>query len=503
MSKNNFLNKVYPIFLIFISINICLNIKHSIVLPYNIFTPPVDDKSTKEEIFLSLERNYIYSLLEIGNPPKKIPILFNFNDSFLSFRSDLNFLSILESSYTPSGSESFQDLENGKAKEELYFDKGIDKFIKNFTFLYQNLNKKSLNYYGCIGLQNFYLENNRKNILNPNFLYQLKKLELIDYISFSINQTSDTKGFINFNLEPNEYAPNLYSIKNKYITFVKGVESNIINKAVGKYLWNLDISLVYYRNHLKKQITINVDHYEMNEDQYSAILNPAYGLIKGPYSFRNLIKTDFFDEFMKNNVCTISKVNKLYFYSCNANYKEKLKQRFPAIYFYLLELNYRFVLDFDDLFYEKNGLLFFLICYDSGVFGDDKFSQISEWVLGKPFFKKYQFSFDVEKKIISFYENKKGYPHEQEKNTKDDINKKNIIKQLEKNKYLYVNRLLPIKNLIFISLSLFVIFVAFFCIFYNLRVSHIKFEKEKKMDEKGKNYVELKENLDSFGTENK
>ena len=425
---------------------------------------------------------------------KKSQFFFNFNDSSISFRSDLSFFSNLESSYNPFDSKSFQKLENGKAKENLYFDTGLETVIKNFTFLYPNLNKKSLNCFGCFGLQNFLLKNISELSLNPNFLFQLKQLELIDYISFSINQTSDTKGFINFNLEPNEYAPNIYSIKNKYITFVKGVESDIINQAAGEYLWNLDIGLVHYTNHLKKQITINVDHYEMNEDQYSAILNPTYGLIKGPFSFRNLIKDDFFGEFMKNNICTLSQANKLYFYSCDAKYKEKLKPRFPAIYFYLDELNYRFVLDFDDLFYEKNGILFFLICYDSTVYGDDKFAQISEWVLGKPFFNKYQFSFDVEKKIISFYENKKGYPHEKVKETKKEINTKNkTAKKFEANKYLYVNKLLPIRNLLFISFSLFIIFVAFFCIFYKLRVSHKKFVNEKKKEEKFKNYEELKE----------
>ena len=72
-----------------------------------------------------------------------------------------------------------------------------------------------------------------------------------------------------------------------------------------------------------------------------------------------------------------------------------------------------------------------------------------------------------------------------------------MIKE-KKEKELFINKLLPDKNLGFISLSLFIIFVAFLCIFYNLRVNHKKIEEEKKLeDEKNKIYVELKENLDN------
>ena len=495
MSRNIF------ILLIFISINFCLNKKKSLVLPYKIFFPPEDDKITKEQIYLSIERNYFYTLMEIGNPPKKIPMFFNFNDSSLSFQSDLKFLSILESSYTPSNSQSLK-IENQTALEDVLFDIEDVTIIKNLSFIYPNLKKDDLSYYINVGLQNFYKDIRKKNITYPNFLYQLKNLGLIDYMSFSINQTSDLGGFININLEPNEYAKEIYSNKSKYTMLVKGAESKLINKLCGEYLWNFDLSLVYYKNYEKKTITVNIDHFEIKKYQYTALLNPAYGLIKGPYEFKNLMKNDFFGEFMKTNICTNSQVNNLYFYSCDAKYKKILKEKFPPIYFYLLELNNRFVLDFDDLFYERNGILFFLICYDGTLYGQDKFSQISEWVLGKPFFNKYQFSFDVEKNKVTFYENKEGYSHQKmeikkKETDKENLNKKKMIKE-KKEKELFINKLLPDKNLGFISLSLFIIFVAFLCIFYNLRVNHKKIEEEKKLeDEKNKIYVELKENLDN------
>ena len=478
MVKNHYLLNFYLLFLFIASIQISINKKQSLVLPYKIYHPPLDGLSTKEEIFLSLHRNYFYTLFEIGNPPQKIPMFYNFNDSFLSFHSDSKFLSKFESSYNPSKSQSFKNLQNNTIQEDLLFNINNEKYFKNFTFMNLNNNKINENYYSDVGLQNFYKENLKKDVKYPNFLYQLKQLGLIDYISFSINQTSENEGFININLEPNEYAPTLYSNDKKYTAPIRTLESETINDMSGEFLWSLEISLVYYKNAQRKTITINIDHYELNEDQYSVLLNPAYGYIRGPFDYRNLIKKDFFDEFMKNNICSQSKVNRKHFYSCDANYRDQLKEKFPPLYFYYPVTNYSytytFVLDFEDLFYENNGILYFLVVYDNTGFGSDKFAHISEWILGKPFFDKYQLSFDVEKRRISFYENKNGYEKKiikksSVKNKNMTSNNKNNNVNLNGKNNLYLSELISIKNMAFISLSLFIIFLSFFCL-YKLRL---------------------------------
>ena len=112
MSKNCFSLSFFLIFLLIISFKISLNKKQSLVLPYKVYHPPLSAQPTKDEIFLSLQRNYFYTLFEIGNPPTKIPMFYTFNDSYIYFYSDSNFSSIFEeSSYIPSKSESFQNLE--------------------------------------------------------------------------------------------------------------------------------------------------------------------------------------------------------------------------------------------------------------------------------------------------------------------------------------------------------------------------------------------------------
>ena len=491
--------------LIFLSINLSLNKKQTLILPYKIIQPFIYEKSTKEEIFLSLERNHFYTLFEIGNPPKKIPILYTFNNSCISFCSKLNFLCEIQPSYNPSKSESYKLFEQNKAKEDLYFNIDYQKIIKKFMFIDPSKKKKNINYYGYIGLQNFYKDYSKGSVGKTNFLYQLKELGLIDYMSFNINQTSKDGGFINFNLEPNEYAPNLYSElnNNKFKIDVKGIDSPLINKASGELLWSLDIDYVYYKNYEHKRVSLEVVTFDLKEQQYAALLNPAYGIILGPYSFKQSIEKDFFDEFIKTDNCFISKANKIFFYSCKSNSRNKLEEKFPPINFHLKESNYTFVLNFDDLFVEVNGILFFMIGYDNSVYLQDKFSQISEWVLGKPFCDKYQFSFDVEKNKISFYVNKNGYTSKKNITRAPIFNDKFIRKML--NTHLYMKEILPTKNLALIAMSMFIIFVSFFCILYSLRknsaIHNIKGKSEAdiKINNK-KNYIELKESIEPKST---
>ena len=497
MAKNNYSLFLTIVFLLMISLQTVLSQKRSLVLPYKVYNIPVNEKATKEQIYQSMERNYIYTLLDVGNPTQKLPIFYNFNNSDIYINSAY----FAQSNFNPSNSQSFKKLDAKISQEDFTFIvNNEEKVIKNLKFLYNNENKDSHNYYAYAGLQNFYLENHRNNISKTNFLHQLKTSGLIDYLSFSINQTSEDGGFINFNLEPNEFEPNLYSDDEKYkiITNVKGVDSDMINEEAGEYLWSLDIDLVYYKNREEKMITVNTDSYELNQDQYSVILNPAYGLIKGPFEFRNLMRKDFFGYYIKNKICSLTQTEKLHFFSCDANYKEELKEDFPSLVFYNDEQVFKFILDFDDLFVEKNGILFFLICYDTTIFRADKFAQIAEWILGKPFFKKYQFSFDVEKKDVNYYINKKGTPPTEKVKAKpkNEYLNKSIDFNKVNNKNLYVNKLIHWKNLSFIALSIFVVFVSFFCISYQIRANHKKIKDEKK---KGKtddnNDIELKETL--------
>ena len=56
-------------------------------------------------------------------------------------------------------------------------------------------------------------------------------------------------------------------------------------------------------------------------------------------------------------------------------------------------LNVQFIFNYKDLFYKYKNKYYYLV-----VFSDENF-----WILGKPFFKKYQIIFDKDKKTIGYY----------------------------------------------------------------------------------------------------
>lgn len=452
--------------------------RKSIIFPFKVYQPKENKCSSQQEIFESKENNYIYSTFKIGNPPKEIPGLYFLYNSSLLINSNATFLFPFESDYIPSKSKTFINCENNKIQEQLIFNIENEEIIKNFTFLYLNQNKKDKNLYLRIGLQNFFKELNSNIIEPPNFLYQLKNHQLIDYISYSINYTSENEGFININIEPNEYAPNIYSDNKKFSTIVKGVTSKSINKF-GEYLWSMDIETIFYENQEKNMIFISEENYIPNEDQYHVILNPRYGAIEGPFYYKKLIEKDFFNELKEKEICSLNREHKKLFYVCKSSYKKEIKEKFPNLYFYNKDFNYTFELNYEDLFFEKNEYLFFLICFDTGMFGEDIFSEISEWIFGKPFLKKYQFSFDVEKRIINFYENLNGY-----------INNHDLDKNIKK--YIYLN-----KNLNYVIFFLIIIFLLFYYFSVNTKTWNKIVAKNTNKDksEKGKEYIEMEDIL--------
>lgn len=67
---------------------------------------------------------------------------------------------------------------------------------------------------------------------------------------------------------------------------------------------------------------------------------------------------------------------------------------------YHKELNFTFEIDLKDLFYKLNDMKYFLIIFNN-------FNPY-DWKLGLPFFQKYNFVFDIDKKTIGLYKRKGG-----------------------------------------------------------------------------------------------
>ena len=67
------------------------------------------------------------------------------------------------------------------------------------------------------------------------------------------------------------------------------------------------------------------------------------------------------------------------------------------IQFFNKDYNYTFELNPNELFIKNNNFYFFLVYFDH--------YPTDNWILGKPFLKKYQLTFDMDGKTIGFYTN--------------------------------------------------------------------------------------------------
>ena len=106
------------------------------------------------------------------------------------------------------------------------------------------------------------------------------------------------------------------------------------------------------------------------------------------------------EKIFNNNFChkeIVSRISKNFFYHCDydKNKINKLKKLFPIIKFQNKILNNSFFITIDDLIYIRDNHLYFLIIFEEGI--------KSDWVLGIPFLKKYNFSINQDSKKIYFY----------------------------------------------------------------------------------------------------
>ena len=134
-----------------------------------------------------------------------------------------------------------------------------------------------------------------------------------------------------------------------------------------------------------------------------------------PVEYMYLIEADFF----KKNNCTRNILEKN-FYNYHCNSLEDIKA-FPTIYLNHRSLGHTFEITYKDAFREYNGQYRCLIWFDM--------QYRHNWVMGKPFLKKYFFSYNVDKKNIAFYGiiNKEGEEEESGNDKSENVQKMEII----------------------------------------------------------------------------
>ena len=345
-------------------------------------------------------KNNIFSELNIGNPPQKTLINFNF-ELFSFFISSKNKTS---KGYNEHLSNKFKKIDDSIML--IYYEDERSSIMANYVcdlFTFKNI-ETNLTFYlafgfskneniinGSIGL-NFI--NKRKYSNEENFIFQLHKKNLIKETVFSIiynnnnNKKKDFSGSILIGNYPHEIDKN-FDIEN-----FKFINSEINFRFE---TWGIFFNSIEYEN-------------KIDDLNYASLNNNIEGII-GSRNYQNFLYEKYFKNYINKKLCKEQNFlnNQFIVYVCK---KEIDYLNFSSIYFNHDLFNFSFVLESKDLWIENNNEIYFMIVFSTKI--------TNSWTLGEIFLRKYKFVFDLDRKIIGFY-------NENNKNIKNQLYNKIII----------------------------------------------------------------------------
>ena len=389
------MNKIFFLTLILL----IYKIKNSNVLriPFKTRSFQPQTSSNINSYILSLIHNDIYISLEIGSPSQEII-------SFLKFEEFPFFISGTSISFS-----QYDETKSSSFKSELYphvFLEGKEKIkwglVSNDTFKIfnsQNNQKEKIDLINFvlvtetrtdsssnIGLM---IPNEYSSIPEISFIYQLKKSKIINEYNFMINYTDISKGEGEFIIGtcPHIFEKEKYNQKN-YVT------NNAIQKP-NYMVYGLNFDKIFFGKNRDKKI-----------GKGSGIFLCDFGLIVGSNSFYEIIYNNFFQKKISEKICFNASVtttiewregekNYEYFYCDKKLLKEKDMENIGQIEFEQKEMNFTFIFNYKELFYEKNEFYIFKVIFNH--------KNNFYWIFGKPWFAKYLMVFNQDSKTIGHY----------------------------------------------------------------------------------------------------
>jgi hypothetical protein len=366
------------------------------------------NSTTSIEILDTLKNCIKYSFIDIGEPIQKLPIILTSHDYSNIIMKDS---CPIKSNYDFSSSKNVKIFCEKNNVHYFYINDNISFDDKNknilMTFIHYNQSNKQENTCAYIGTQ-FIKQDEKEKNTTINLFLQLKKMNLINKLIYYFNYTSNNI-MMNIGIEPNEIDSKIYSQKNMTeidVDFILDHEKK--NEFTERFSWNLNISKVFYFKKIPLESSFDpfVEVSRKNTRKvnfFQALLFPEYELIKGPFEYQEKIEEDFFEPLIREKLCKKVNFERKYFFVCTKQSKYLLQKTFPTLYFYHKKINYMFELTYDDLFLEHNDYIIFLIYFDYFQIELFRGAFLSEWYFGKPFLKKYCFSFDLDKGKIRFY----------------------------------------------------------------------------------------------------
>ena len=435
---------------------------------------------TLENFVLKYIEPKFSSIIEVGNPPQKVELIFSPDNYGLSLIEDPNctlnyifnkklsssinithsydskfFLSpkkpivLTDTIYLPLYDSNTNKLSKVEVKEYpyVYLTKNPERDIYENKDFIKEEDGKAYMIYGSE------LYCNWRNEIGENLPFHLKSKDIISSHIFNVvynkrnsneNKTYDFEIIIGS--EPHNISPDKYDTNDlKYI--------NALSYS-GELNWIIEFHEVFYFPENFK-LNINNNLGDFNEISLDINLNDkklySYddralfsfdldGILCPKFYYFTINKTFFGNHTDK---CKIQRLKKYSIFVCDKDFNTK---NFPSIYFYHKDLNYTFILTENELFKIIGDKKYFLIVYD--------LFRPTFWMFGKIFLEKYTFNFDMDKRI-GFYND----VNKHKKNT-------NIKKESPKNTILLI-------NLVWLGVVLIILIISFFIVgkkvFYKIR----------------------------------
>ena len=403
-----------------------------VIIPIKYISQENPNGQTPKEIMNYYLKQTINLNMEIGSPKQEvqIPLGFQESDIYIVDQEHLREPSIKNKIFDNKKSSSYNllstDIEYAYNDEYSMYQDASDVF-----HFYKDLDKKEnvdakmkfrlafltgTDEPGRFGLQIYSKDEDdskvpcplrilRENNINDNYLWS---------IHFNKNgNDAEDEGYLLLGEFPHDLK-NSIGIYDTY-EFNKENYKTLFDISNSKTMNNeIQMSNIFFYNVKGKKDSTKQKKFNdlQDEDLFKGIIIPQVTLsyvtkfdfnlggIIIPEFFSAYLKQNVFDSFVKEGKCfsdSIFSGFSLNFYYCKKEKSviNKIKDKIPTIIFSQEHLIYNFTLNVDELIYEKNDYVFFLLFTSGG--------QKNKWTLGKPFLKKYPLVFNPDAKDIGFY----------------------------------------------------------------------------------------------------
>ena len=345
-------------------------------------------KSTKENKSYpeNLLQNDLEITLKIGTPPQSVDL--NLRSRIYTFfvtSSQVNLpyklfnekesTSLVQISKRETNFTNMEYSKGLKISESIYIN---DKELKGITLMLGT--ELAYNECGALGLR---LINSHESSNDLSFIYQIKKYANLDSYTFTLKYKNDEEGDLIIGAYPHVYD-NKFNEKNFFYSKA-GSNKNGVN-------WVLNFDIIKYNNK------------SVNVGSKKSLINIEYGLIQAPFKYKNYFKNNFYGDRCSEKFNDKRNVTIVH---CSSNFDIT---SFKDLIFELKDIETQFVFTYKDLFIKENNEYIFGIVFDEDVDAKDP-----TWIFGKPFMKKYELVYDLDRKIIGLYKEGNESPSEKSK----------------------------------------------------------------------------------------